>query len=65
MKKFLVGFLGCLSLVYLANPTAGVFEFLPDNIPVLGNIDEGAACYLLYSCIEYFRGREIGIFRKN
>ncbi len=63
MNKFLVGAIGCLATVYLINPTAGIIELIPDNIPVFGNLDDGAACYILYSCIEYFRGRKIGMFR--
>lgn len=63
MKKFLVGLIGAISVIYLFNPSAGVLELIPDNIPIIGNLDEGAACYLLYSCIEYFRGKRIGIFK--
>ncbi len=63
MKKFLVGLSGIVAIVYLLNPTAGILELIPDNIPLVGNLDEGAACYILYSCIEYFRGRQIGIFK--
>jgi uncharacterized membrane protein YkvA (DUF1232 family) len=62
MKKFWVALTGCIAALYLINPTAGVLELIPDNLPVAGNLDEGVACYLLYSCIEYFRGRKIGIF---
>ncbi|MSR41818.1 MAG: DUF1232 domain-containing protein [Phycisphaerales bacterium] len=29
-----------VSGLYLINPGFGVFEILPDNIPLLGNIDE-------------------------
>jgi hypothetical protein len=35
--------LGILCLVYLINPGAGVIELLPDNLPIIGNIDEGLA----------------------
>ncbi len=35
--------LGLLSGAYLANPTLGVFELVPDNLPFVGNLDEGAA----------------------
>jgi hypothetical protein len=35
--------LGLICLIYLINPTAGVIELLPDNIPFLGNLDEGVA----------------------
>jgi len=45
MKKIWVLILGFLSIVYLINPTAGIFEFLPDNIPFIGNVDEGLAAF--------------------
>lgn len=35
--------LGIICLVYLINPGAGVIELLPDNLPIIGNIDEGLA----------------------
>lgn len=35
--------LGLICLVYLINPTAGFLEFLPDNLPIFGNLDEAAA----------------------
>lgn len=34
---------GAICLLYLLNPTAGFLEFIPDNIPVIGNLDEAAA----------------------
>lgn len=30
-------------IVYLINPTAGLLELIPDNIPIIGNLDEAAA----------------------
>jgi hypothetical protein len=36
-----------LSFLYLLNPTFGVFELLPDNLPGIGNLDEGTAGILL------------------
>ena len=63
MRKAAVILLSVISVVYLINPTAGVFEFLPDNIPFVGNVDEGLAAYVLYSCVEYLRGKPIGMFR--
>jgi len=63
MKNFLVVFLALLALLYLMNPTAGIFELLPDNIPFIGNVDEGLAAYVFYSAVEYFRRRPIGMFR--
>ena len=63
MKKIAVMVLALFSLIYMLNPTAGIFELLPDNIPFLGNVDEGLAAFVLYSCFEYFKGRPIGLFR--
>ena len=49
-----VGFIGVVSAIYLFNPGAGFIEFIPDNIPVLGNLDEAGAAALLLSCLAYF-----------
>ena len=50
------------SIIYLLNPTAGIFELIPDNIPFIGNIDEGLASFILYSSFEYFKGKQVGFF---
>ncbi|MCU0418341.1 MAG: DUF1232 domain-containing protein [Cyclobacteriaceae bacterium] len=63
MKRTGVLLLMLLSGLYLLNPTWGVFELLPDNIPFIGNVDEALAAYVLYSGLEFLRGRKIGIFR--
>jgi len=57
--SIVVGVFGALGAVYLLNPTAGLFEFIPDNIPVIGNLDEAAAAMLLISCLSYF-GVDLG-----
>jgi hypothetical protein len=62
MRTFFVLILAFASFIYLLNPDAGIFEFLPDNIPFIGNVDEGLASFVLYSSIEYFRGKQIGFF---
>lgn len=54
MKKMIVVILGILSVLYLLNPGAGVFELIPDNIPFVGNLDEAAAVALLLACLRYF-----------
>ena len=53
-KSVIVVFVGLLSLLYLLNPTAGILELIPDNIPGLGNLDEATAVFLLISCLRYF-----------
>jgi len=36
--------------IYLINPTLGVIELLPDNLPIIGNLDEATATAgLLYA----------------
>ena len=54
MKSFFVGLIGVLSAIYLINPSMGVFELLPDNLPFVGNLDEAAATTLLLSALSYF-----------
>ena len=48
---WLVYLLAIIGLVYLLNPTAGVFEFIPDVIPFVGNLDEGVAMMLILAGI--------------
>jgi len=40
--------------LYLINPTAGIFEFLPDNLPLIGNLDEAAAVVIILSTLRYY-----------
>ena len=48
-----------LGFVYLLNPGAGVIEFIPDNLPIVGNLDEGVAGLLIwYGLVEFFEGRK-------
>ena len=61
LNHFIIGGLGVFSVVYLFNPTAGVIELIPDNIPVIGNLDEAAAVTILISCLAYF-GFDAGRF---
>jgi uncharacterized membrane protein YkvA (DUF1232 family) len=55
----LVGLFGAVGAVYLLNPGWGVLELIPDNIPVIGNLDEAAAAMLVISALAYF-GIDIG-----
>lgn len=54
LKKAFVFALGTLSALYLFNPSAGIFELIPDNIPLIGNLDEVMATLLLVRCLSYF-----------
>ena len=51
--------LGVLCAFYLLNPTAGFIEFLPDRLPIIGNLDEAAATAGLLFVLRYF-GLDIG-----
>lgn len=46
--------LGLVGLVYILNPTSGIFELLPDVMPYVGNLDEGAAAVLLWTGLQEF-----------
>jgi hypothetical protein len=48
-----------VGLAYILNPTAGLIELLPDNLPIVGNLDEGVAFTMLwYGLVEFFEGRK-------
>lgn len=51
-KKIGAVVVGAASFLYLLNPGFGVFELLPDNIPGVGNLDEGTAGILLLWAIQ-------------
>lgn len=59
LTSLIVGGIGVVSALYLFNPTAGVLELIPDNIPVIGNLDEAAAAAMLISVLSYF-GVDLG-----
>ncbi len=52
-KKVIAVLATIFGVVYLLNPTMGLFEILPDNLPIIGNLDEGAAVYLIFASLRY------------
>ena len=48
---WLVYILAVIGLVYILNPTFGIFEFIPDNLPIIGNLDESVAFMLVLAGI--------------
>ena len=54
IKPLLVILVGVLAAIYLLNPGAGFIELIPDNIPIIGNLDEAGATMILLSCLAYF-----------
>jgi uncharacterized membrane protein YkvA (DUF1232 family) len=53
-KNIAVAVMAIASLIYIINPTLGVFEIIPDNLPFIGNLDEATATALLLACLRYF-----------
>jgi uncharacterized membrane protein YkvA (DUF1232 family) len=53
-KDIGMGIAALVAVIYLLNPDAGVIELIPDNIPIIGNLDEVAATVLLFKAIAYF-----------
>lgn len=48
MGKKALALLGSVAaVIYILNPTVGVFEFIPDNLPIFGNLDEATATAIL------------------
>lgn len=57
--RWVVYLMAALGLVYIINPGMGIFELLPDNLPIVGNLDEGASALLLwYGLLELIDGRK-------
>lgn len=56
MQKLWFIFLAVFSVLYLINPTAGFFELIPDNVPMIGNLDEAGAVGLLFYAL-----RQLGV----
>ena len=55
MKKDLVaGVGGLMGFLYVLNPGAGIFELLPDALPLIGNLDEAGAVLLVIGALRYF-----------
>ena len=47
-----------LGAFYVINPGAGMFELIPDIVPIFGNLDEAAATTVLVLGLQY-------LFRKD
>jgi uncharacterized membrane protein YkvA (DUF1232 family) len=54
LKEMFIVLAAVVSVIYLINPTAGLLEFIPDNFPILGNLDEAAAVLILLNTLRYY-----------
>lgn len=64
IRDILVLASGIVSALYLLNIGFGVAEFIPDNVPIFGNLDEAAATGLLINCLAYF-GLDVSRFLRR
>jgi len=57
--SWLVYLLAVIGVIYILNPTLGILEFLPDNLPIIGNLDESVAVMLvLAGIVEALEGKK-------
>ena len=57
--RWLVYAMGVIGGVYILNPTMGIFELIPDALPVIGNLDEGVAVMMILTgIVEVLEGRK-------
>ena len=54
IKNILVALTGIIALLYLINPGMGILELIPDNLPIIGNLDEAGAAVLLIAALKFF-----------
>jgi hypothetical protein len=64
LRKVIATATGLVSALYLINPTFGVFEFLPDNIPIVGNLDESFFTWVLIASLAAL-GIELPLMRRR
>jgi hypothetical protein len=63
--KVLMSLLGIFfCALYLLNMTAGFIEIFPDNLPIVGNIDEVMVSGIFYGCLRYL-GLDVVPFKRR
>jgi hypothetical protein len=64
LKKVIAVLVACVSALYLINPTLGLFELLPDALPLIGNLDEAFFTLALVSALGAL-GLELPFLRRR
>ena len=65
MKKLIIFSFGVIAILYIFNIGVGIIELIPDNFPIIGNLDEATAVILLLNCLNYFGIDLVNIFKKD
>lgn len=65
LKTIVVILGGLLGVLYILNPTAGLIEIIPDNIPIIGNLDEAGAFFLILGCLRHFNIDPTSLFKSK
>jgi uncharacterized membrane protein YkvA (DUF1232 family) len=59
IPRWVTYLMALIGFAYILNPTFGFLELIPDNLPFVGNLDEGVAMMLIwYGLVEFFEGKE-------
>ncbi len=54
LKEALILAVAAVAIIYIGNPGAGFIELIPDNAPIIGNLDEAGAVLILISVLRYY-----------
>jgi hypothetical protein len=54
LKEMMIIGLAGVATIYLIYPSLGVFELIPDAIPILGSLDEASATIILINTFRYY-----------
>jgi len=65
LKNLVILGMGIVCAMYLLNVGAGILDVIPDNFPLVGNLDEATATVLLVSCLAYFGVDLTQLFKKD
>lgn len=56
---WVVYLMAIVGVIYILNPTLGILEFIPDNLPIIGNLDESVAVMLILAgIVEALEGKK-------
>jgi uncharacterized membrane protein YkvA (DUF1232 family) len=54
LKEILILGVAAVAIIYIGNPGAGFIELIPDNFPIIGNLDEAGAVLILISVLRHY-----------